>query len=362
MDSRLLATLNSQASSTRDPVVWARAVCRAASHFARHGRSKDALTSIGVVRAQFGKELHPEVASWLMLAEGVLHFFQWQTYESYDRIRRAYGLAIALRTTSAIPSCAAWMAHIEFNEGSYDKMIAHLQESLTLAAADDHQARARACLVMADSYHLSGEYQLARPWYEKVRQHAAAEGDEATLSAMLYNVAAFRASNVRLTDTFGLETLSSEAHRASMETSSSLNYDYAIGTSGLGFLTPILRGLVLTIGQKYVDAINILATVDDAGLPKRTIAPILADRAWCNSNIGDFDLAWALAERALNMLESSSDADDIAYVESRVAQVAEKIGRPEDAANHRARSLSFLAVHHDFQRNLLKNLQAIRLE
>ena len=78
-----------------------------------------------------------------MLAEGVLHFFQWQTYEAYDRIRRAYGLAIALKTTSAIPSCAAWMAHIEFNEGAYDKMVAHLQESLSNAASDDYQARAR---------------------------------------------------------------------------------------------------------------------------------------------------------------------------------------------------------------------------
>jgi hypothetical protein len=362
MDSRLLATLNSQASTTRDPVIWARAVCRAASHFARHGRSKDALTSIGVVRAQFGKELHPEVASWLMLAEGVLHFFQWQTYEAYDRIRRAYGLAIALKNTSAIPSCAAWMAHIEFNEGAYDKMISHLQESLVNAATDDHQARARACLVMADSIHLTGEYQLARPWYEKVRQHAAAEGDEATLSAMLYNVAAFRAANVRLIDTFESETPGSEAHRASMEASSSVNYDYAIGMNGLGFLTPILRGLVLTIGRKYSDAIEIMATIDDSKLPKRTIAPILADRAWCNLNLGNDEAAWLLAKQAIASLETSSDADDAAYVESRVSQIAEKISLADDASNHRARALSFLTKHRDFQKNLLEKLQSIRID
>jgi tetratricopeptide (TPR) repeat protein len=291
-----------------------------------------------------------------------LHFFQWQTYEAYDRIRRAYGLAIALKTTSAIPSCAAWMAHIEFNEGAYDKMVTHLQESLKNAALDDYQARARASLVMADAFHLSGEYQLARPWYEKVRQHAASEGDEATLSAMLYNVAAFRAANVRLADTFGLEISGSEAHRVSMESSSSLNYDYAIGTNGLGFLTPILRGLVLTISQKYTEAIDVLATIDDTAIPKRTIAPILADRAWCNLNIGNIDKAWILAERAVESIESTSDADDAAYVESRVSQIAEKIGRPADAASHRARSLAFLTVHQDFQRSLLSKLQAISFE
>lgn len=359
MNSRLLATLNAQAGNTRDPVVWARAVCRAASHFARHGRTDDALVSIGLVRAQFGKELHLDVASWLMLAEGVLHFFKWQTYEAYDRIRRAYGLAIALKTTSAIPSCAAWMAHIEFNDGAYDKMVDHLQESLTNAADDDHQARARACLVMADAYHLSGQYALARPWYEKVRQHAAAEGDEATLSAMLYNVAAFRAANVRLSDTFGLDAPGSEAHRAHMETSSSVNYDFAIGMNGLGFLTPILKGLILTISQKYSEAIQTLGGIDENHLPKRTIAPILADRSWCTVNIGDLVDARALAERAIQSLESSADADDAAYVYSRASQVAEKIGHLNDASSHREKALSFLLVHQNFQRDLLAKLQAI---
>ena len=76
MDSRLLASLNFQASSTGDPVLWARTLCRAASHFARQGSAAEALKSIAVVRSQFGHEIPPEVTSWLMLAEGVLHYFQ----------------------------------------------------------------------------------------------------------------------------------------------------------------------------------------------------------------------------------------------------------------------------------------------
>jgi hypothetical protein len=119
MDSRLLASLNAQAEGTRDPVVWAKAVCRAASHFARHGRTEEALKSIGVVRTQFGKELHYEIASWLMLAEGVLHYFQGQPREAYDRVRRAHGLAVALENASARPTCAAWMAMLEVESCSH---------------------------------------------------------------------------------------------------------------------------------------------------------------------------------------------------------------------------------------------------
>lgn len=360
MDSRLLKTLNGQASSTRDPVIWARAVCRAASHFARHGQTKEALTSIGVVRAQFGNELHHEVASWLMLAEGVLHFFQMETYEAYDRIRRAYGLAIALKTQSAIPACAAWMAHIEFNDGSYEKMASHLVEALTQASEDDHQARARASLVLADAYHLTDQYVLARPWYERARLNAAGEGDEATLSAMLYNVAAFRAANVRLVDTFGGEK-AKEAHRASMEASSSFNFDFAIGTKGLGFLTYILRGLILTIDQKYAEALQTFDSIAENRLPKRTLAPIYADRAWCNANLDQNDIAWKCALRAIEEVSRLAEADDIAYVESRVAQVADHLNFHAIATTHRANAVRYLEEHRVFQAKLLALLRELPL-
>lgn len=358
MDSRLLATLNAQASSTRDPVLWARAVCRAASHFARHGMTREALKSIGVVRAQFGNELHHEVASWLMLAEGVLHFFQVQTRESYDRIRRAYGLAVALQTESALPSCAAWMAHFEFNECMYDKMTIHLGEALRLAKPDDHQARARASLVMADAFHLAGRFDLARPWYEETRQRAAAEGDEATLSAMLYNVAAFRAANVRLADTFGLE-MTKEAHRAKMEAASSVNYDFAIETQGLEFLTKMLRGLIYTIQKEYHLAFEMLISIDTSKIPKRMLGSIYADLAWCSTNLGDLENGWQLATTATISLSDISESDDRAYVTSRIAETALLCNRTEEASEFRRAAILSLEMHRSFQDKLLDQLHSI---
>lgn len=361
MDSRLLATLNAQASGTLDPVLWARAVCRASSHFARHGMTREALKSISVVRAQFGNELHHEVASWLMLAEGVLHFFQLQSRESYDRIRRGYGLAVALKTESALPSCAAWMAHFEFNECMYDKMVFHLQEALTLAKADDHQAHARASLVLADAFHLAGEYVLARPWYEKTRLRAAAEGDEATLSAMLYNVAAFRAANVRLDDAFGFE-MTKEAHRASMETSSSINYDYAIGTLSLDFLSHMLRGLIFTIDKKYNEAIEIFKGIDLTKIPKRMLGSVYADVAWCSANIGQEAASWERAKLAADALIYITDSDDCAYVNSRIANVAALCNRPEDESRFRLAANEALKEHRKFQADLLQLLRSIKVE
>jgi hypothetical protein len=295
-----------------------------------------------------------------MLAEGVLHFFQVQTRESYDRIRRAYGLAVALNTESALPSCAAWMAHFEFNECMYDKMAIHLSEALTRAKPDDHQARARASLVMADAFHLAGRYDLARPWYEETRQRAAAEGDEATLSAMLYNVAAFRAANVRLADTFGLDT-TKEAQRAKMETASSVNYDFAIETQGLDFLTKMLQGLILTIQKEYKSAFDIFNNIDKTKIPKRMLGPIHADLAWCCTNLGDLDNGWRLGLIASESLPDISEADDHAYVASRISEIATLCNREEDASTFREIATVSLETHRAFQINLLTQLNSISL-
>jgi hypothetical protein len=361
MDSRLLATLNSQASNTRDPVVWAKAVCRAASHFARHGRTDDAVVSIGLVRDQFKSELHRDVASWLMLAEGVLYYFQAKTSESFDRIRRAYGLAVALQTRSALPSCAAWMAHVEFFDSKYEEMAKHLGEALTQAATDDHQALARASLVLATSYHLADQYQLARPWYEKARLHAAEEGDDATVSAMLHDVAAYRAANVRLIDTFGGD-IQSEIRRARLELSSSVNFDNAIGHHGLDFLTLMLRGLLQTIGRDFYEALATFESIDESQVPEKLRIAIQVDRAWCLVNLGKKNEAWDIANLALNNIVKVAEDDELAYTYSRLSQVAYCCQYNSRAEELRSLALGNLSKHRNFQVSLLERLKAIPTE
>ena len=359
MDSRLLTTLNAQASGTTDPVVWARAVCRAASHFARHGMTREALHSIDVVRGQFANQLNHEVASWLMLAEGVLHYFQSRPKEAYDRIRHAYGLAVAMETKSALPTCAAWMAHIEFNDCRYERMSMYVEESLLSAAKDDHQARARASLVLGNAFMLAGDFSYARPWYEKARLCAAVEGDETTLSAMLYNVAAFRASNVRLADSFGMET-TKEAHRAGMETSSSYVYDHMIATQVFDFSTKMLRGLLFTIDKKYSEALGIFSTIDLSTLPARMHSLVHVDIAWCATNLGLGEQCAVHSKAAAAGLADISEDDDAAYVESRLSQIEFKLGKNQEGLKYSTSAQLRLYIYKNFQSTLLKRLLEIR--
>lgn len=358
MDSRLLNTLNAQARGTRDPVIWAKAVCRAASHFAAHGKTEEALTAIGVVRSQFGKDLHFDIASWLMLAEGVLHYFKAQIPEAYDRTRRAYGLAIALRNNSAFPSCAAWMAHLEFNAGKFDDMAQHLEEALTTAEDTDHQAIARASLVLAVAYHIAGDFQLSRPWYEKARLNAAAEGDDATVSATLHNMATIRAANVRLEDAFG-EDSAKETKRVSLEASSSLTYDYAIGHRGLEFLTKMLSGLISTINKKYSEALRSFESIDIEQVPNRLRPLILVDQAWCLVQSSDKLRALSVVNELTNAIPMVADDDDLAYIHARLHHILSACDHAEDAARHANLAELAIARHKAFQTGFIAKLNNI---
>ncbi len=361
MDSRLLNNLNSQAGNTSDPVVWAMAVCRAASHFAGHGKTEEALTAIGVVRGQFGRNLHFDIASWLMLAEGVLHYFKAQIPEAYDRIRRAYGLAIALRNNSAFPSCAAWMAHLEFNSCKYDEMAKHLEEALTTAKRGDHQAIARASLVLATAYHIADQFELSRPWYERARLNAAAEGDDATVSATLHNMASIRASNVRLDDTFGGDT-ERETRRVALEATSSYVYDYAIGHKGLDFLTQMLSGLVSTIDRRFSEGLEILERIQIERVPERLRPLVMIDLAWCRVNLGQAEMSWGIASEIPKLLQCVNDDDDLAYIHSRLAQIGVACNEKTFATLQSEQATKALARHRQFQATLLSKLQAINTE
>lgn len=361
MDSRLLNNLNAQAGKARDPVVWAKAVCRAASHFASHGKTDEALTAIRVVRGQFGKDLHFDIASWLMLAEGVLHYFKAEVPQAYDRVRRAYGLAIALRNNSAFPACAAWMALLEFDSCKYAEMAQHLQETFSTVKHGDHQAIARASLVLAVAYHIAGDFERSRPWYERARLNAAAEGDDATVSATLHNMASIRASNLRLVDTFGGD-VEKETKRVTLEASSSHVYDYAIGHKGLDFLAHMLRGLVATIDRRYADALMEFDAIEIGKVPDRLRSLVYVDQAWCHANLGSSTIALEKATDAENGLSSVNEDDDVAYVNSRIRQVALACRNAELAARSATAAEIALERHQHFQRDLLARLDEINTD
>lgn len=358
MHSRLLTTLEAEARTTNDPERWAQAVCRSAVHFGRQGHTNLALQAIDQVRSRFALNLTPSIATWLMLSEGILEFFRDNTAQAFDRTRRAHAISVAAGVSTARPTCAAWMALIQFNALQYVEMVKHLDEVLTYAGPDDHQARARGSLVLADALHFAGDFTAARPWYQATRLHATAEGDEATLSAMLHNVAAFRAGNVRVADAFGI-AMPEESHRAMMEANSALHFDAAIGTASFVMLVPLVRAQVLLVEHKFAEAESTFSSLDRLNLESKSVPLLVVDLAWAKINLGKHTEAMTLFQEATSLLSSVTHIDEIAYVNARMASIARALKLQDAALAHTSSAAAALNCHKAEQAELLGRLHEL---
>lgn len=327
-------------------------MCRQASLYARQGETQTAQQSIATVRSEFGNAIEPEVAAWLMVTEGILGFYGGDADSGIGRLRRAHAIAAAIGNSPARPTCAAWLALSCLNARHFDEMVVHLDESLRLADADDHQARARASLVLADAFHFGGRFDLARPWYDRTRYHATKEGDESMISALLHNFAAFRAGNLRLADALGTQ-LDDEARRATMEAASAAAYDHAIGTRSLAQYIPHVTAQLLVIEKKYREALECLLRIDTAELVGRAHAVHYVDIATCALRLGDRKLLDEMIPLSVRALESSGDPDDVVYASSRLASIYESLGDAELATQARTQAASELQAFRTSQSDLV---------
>jgi len=147
-----------------------------------------------------------------------------------------------------------------------------------------------------------------------------------------------------------------------METASSVNFDFAIGTAGLDFLSELLRSQMLTVERKYADALAMSALVDLERAPRQMWSPVFAERAWCHTQLHQFDEAWKAAEEALKVLDGVTEHDDRAYVCARLANVASACNKSETAVRLNAEASASLLAHRSFQKELMDRISAIRTE
>jgi tetratricopeptide (TPR) repeat protein len=359
MASRLLTQLASRIAAARDPVEAACLRAQRGIYLARQGKVDEAEALVKAVREEFGTRPNAEVTAWISLVEALIQFYGEPGPKARDRLRRAHALSRAMNHPMLVPLCAAWLAHIEFNSNRMEPMLQYAAEALRLAQPDHHAALARVSLVIADAFHYAGRFDLAKPWYAAVRQHALAEGDDAMISAMLHNVAALRANQVRFGDAFG-ERQPEEAKRAELELESTKNYDLGIGSVSFSSLLPLVRAQLLVVAGRLAEAESIYSSVLDepnAEQLDRLEACYFADRAWCRSQLGNAHDALGDVHSAISRAPLPADPDDVAATAARIAQALEAIGEADMAATHRTRAIELRKVFLAMQQELLVNLQ-----
>lgn len=340
MSSRLLRRLDAAIAAAISPVETACLGAERVVVLARRGQQDQARAELDQVRQRFGRATHPAVTGWLCLAEGLLNHFADVSGGAVDRLQRAHALAGAARLQPLRALAAAWLAQAHYVQSDDAQMVRLLAEALHTAAADHHAARARACLVAGRAYHLAGQADAARTFYSRAREHAIAEGDDATVSAILYDMARHRVRQVQVAELLEPHS-TADARQALLAVESWTHFDQAAGTLAQEPVAALLRAQVLAAQAQFDEALLLyekhLVAALTQGMARRE-APLRADMAWCRYQLGFGDDARTIARDAEAALLGLVDADDRALAHARLARVFDALGLHAAAAQHRGQA------------------------
>lgn len=233
--------------------------------------------------------------------------------------------------------CAAWLAHLEFGLLNLGSMATYLFEAFECAEnTAAHDALSRASLVAAVAVHSSNRYDLAKVWYSKARLHAVAEGDDATLSALLHNMTSMGVMNLRQSVLTGAGN-PRPALDALMGADSTSSYDDLKGMLGLTTWIPLLRAYVASLLGDAGQALTLYREhVEEATKQgqERMMPYIHADMAWCHAQTGEPELARSVATDAERGLNSDVHVDDRAATHSRLSATFAILGFTDSAIAH----------------------------
>ena len=332
--SRMEVLLDAEIASSRDQLA---ADCKRAelgAYWARLGRFEDASALLAELRGR--NELKPQVelSAWVHLADGLLAYFRNGGASKADGVLRAYALCAAAGLQDLRAICAAWLAQWDYTRVDIVSLVRHVREALELADRRNHAGRSRANLVGAQALHLAGRLDLAQVWYRRSRDHALASSDDATIGALMHNMAWQRMLLLRQAILTGGASSTAGRH-ALVSAESTAHYEQLVGDLGWQELKPLLRAQIISLQGDAGAALGLYEEhLSDANLADRWQAYLLADKAWCHIELGQRTLAETCAGDALTCLTDETQVDDRAATHSRLSQAFAKLGYQDRMNEH----------------------------
>jgi hypothetical protein len=361
--SRLLARLDADLRRALHPIDRACLRAERAAQLARHGQYDAASNEITALHATFDRQPSVAVSAWLCLAEGCLAYFTSLSGSARDKMQRAQALSAAARLPRIHALSVAWLAHMDYVHLDAESTAKHVRLALSLAEPGELAALARACLVVGMALQYAERNDLAQPWYARARECASLEGDEATLSALVFNMAWHHGNHALQASIFGGE-FEARARHAMLGADSTENIGRWQGIISLDALVPMLRAQVHSVQGRHACALalyqaNWLAAKRQ-GLG-RMAANFLADMAWCRWSTGDVTGALQDACAAAAAIDPAMHADDQAVAHGRLAQLMRAAGEVDQALHHEGRARDCWGVHQRLQARFVDQLGGIPL-
>ena len=302
---------------------------RRAIYLSRIGRFAEVKEIIENLRLQYSDGHAPAISVWIMLIEGVNDFFENLGDRAKDRITRAQliGVAIGDRTLAAITS--SWRAHIEFEVSDFESMATALKICAENLDEENHDANARFAMIIANCFFLRGDRESAQKWFMKSREIALANGDQATIDALIYNRAAFGMARLRVERCLG-PVNQQAVISIRVELSSARNYQKIARVGAVNHFVELCLARVLMLEEKFDSALEALARIKTIGpfaAYNFSLALIDLESAYCLCKLGRYAEANESLESAFGDVFSGLDVDDRLVVAWLFAEIRnEKAG------------------------------------
>lgn len=345
--SRLIERLDGAITGAAEPLQREYFKAERAGALARLGLLADARFALQGLRTQNQRHKDPLLSAWIHLVEGQISHFESIAPHAAENFQRAFDQAAQIGHAPMQALASAWLATCAFNASDWGAVARHVDAALRQAEPDQHAARARAGLVLADAYRCAGDDTTSQTWYLRARAHASADGDSSMISVMLHNISSMRSGQIALADAFGRGD-AEQARKALLEAESTANYDWGTGVASLSAMVPVIRAQLLVVLGRFEEAARLfddhLDRARKEGMAHRS-ARLLADRAWCHVRAGRVSQALADAKAAEAGVPGQPDADDRAAAFARLARIHRHGGRDGVADQLQARADEALAQH-----------------
>ena len=190
MALRYMDWVNKRIQSAESEVNSEVFAAKKAAYLARTGDIDSAVELIDRIKSNALRKNLDFVAIYATFVDGVIAFYQDHTDQARDKWSRAKALSKAAGADSIRANSCSWLAHHSFGSFDLRGLDENLSEAFQLVTEDDSECLSRLFLVLAEALHLCGDRALANDWYLRSRGQALRLGDDATISAIMYNRAA----------------------------------------------------------------------------------------------------------------------------------------------------------------------------
>lgn len=248
--SQLLQRIDVDLRSTSEPSERGKLLARKSAYLARIGSFDEAKALVGVLRRDFADSKSSNVTVWIMLTEGLIHYYEKLGIEAHDRIVRAQLLSTAMGDTELAAITSAWRSHLEFERSDFKAMIGSIDSTFKFASPENYAAQTRVSMVLSDCHFLCGDRANGQKWFLRSRDTALKEGDQASIEALLYNKAAFAIAWQRAQSCFR-PVAPEDLSLLRLELASARNLQDIAGINALSHVVHLCEARLLLLEGKY---------------------------------------------------------------------------------------------------------------